>query len=358
MRRVWVAIGAVVVLMSPIVLADQFDPSSFSSQMGPEALHSILKLATVAQEKFQHIYAEFTVTCSYANGPAALPAHLIAVSRALERRELIAGSIHWANDRGSRTAMLSVQFDLDHHDKEGVLVTRLLVDNGRRQVELYSDSYQALITPSRPLASELLPSQWFFPGTTMTFAELESSGAAIDAKTDNQGHVMVCFRLQSSDNLTTAILDKNANYALIHWSCEGCRIATDVAYSTNANGDRVPCHAEQTIYSAEHTPLLVWTIETEQFEIGTPNPALFDQNLSPGTVVGDYFDESSGGFRDKPFFERINKYGVAVRTDPIGLNTKPSQSLTGTALGSVGALLLVAFVYRFLGAKKPRPSFG
>jgi hypothetical protein len=329
-------------LTSIAVLLTLAQPLRAEQRVVGEERQDVLNKILAQQALLEQVSASFDVTVEIST--AEVQAHKPCWAAPILYRladSTVRGAIEWHRDAKGNKERVDIQFDLPPESAMDYFMDRVLVDDGRRQIEGYLSSRQLLVTWSRPLATWPVPSDFLYPCGRANLEAVAENWSAIDVFRQESGDFVIRFRPKSNpQTVTEAVVSPEWDYAITSWRTgRSSRPAVVLDYARDTNGTVVPLRArfERTASPDSDLVLMRWTLEATRFDLGRPDDHLFRFPFVDGMIGADY---SKSGSATEPQLFHTTAAGEFVAIPRTALLTRPTRAAQNYA--NIGAALVVA----------------
>jgi hypothetical protein len=349
--RAYLAVGGAMLACAPALALGAGDADGGApARLSADASSAIIEAAAATQAHLDDVQASFAVTV-HVEHAALASAGADWASPVLGRVSSVTGRIDWFRDAVGRRERVDYRFDLPRNLAVDYFTERSILDDGLVQVEVFPPSHQALVTPSRTLATWPAPADFLLPSGRRDFAALAREGVELEVYAAGERDFIIRYRPNPGDEafVVEATLSGDRDFAVTGWRCPGCGIAVTVDYQRDDAGvlrpARVTYERGATLASP---PAVRWVLEAERFE-RLSDTSVFDGLLRPGMFVTDY---TRGKSATEPAALRVDTEGRLVPVSRTAKVVRASTFQSAYVAGVAALLVLAALAFRLRQADR------
>jgi hypothetical protein len=264
------------VILSALALS-----SSAASQVPPAVDVGSVEMPILTQERLLPQYGVFEVTGYLPN------------CEELDSKTL-AGTMAW--DRAEGKQRLEVSYENPGQLMYKGFSDMVLLDDGERQVTLFTPSRSALIRPSRgALSAPLTPSSWLLPPNGKPLRELLAGDARYELVPLDGGDVRLLVEIPTSAEPVKVefTLSKRLGYAITSWTCPQWRRSGTIDYQVTESGE-IRLTGARLLRGDTRGPLKdsEWALKVVTVSSSPRPESEFRVELPVGTLITDYVASS------------------------------------------------------------------
>lgn len=269
---------------------------------------------------------------------------LSGLAQAHQERAVVEGTLEWV--RCGNRKFVELRFDLPNALCRDEFVDRRVVDDGTRQVTTFIRSKQALVTPSRDLATVPIPEDWLLAGCRRTFRSLREAGTRFEGRRRPDGTIELRFLSPDDASEVEAVVSPELEFSLVEWAYGSCDTRCTLEYERDKEGLLLFKGGviTQSVADQRGRPMVRrWSIETQQWMgAASPSDGRFRFAPAAGTLITDYVADP----QEVPAYFRAEPDGTLRRLPKVQVLGTMSASGRATAVGFAGAIILGLLLLR------------